>query len=112
MYTIHLSLLSGPPMWERPATAVPSSCWTRSSFSTQKFAGAHPRGDIQIRGTHSEGTVDYQGAAAPEAEGRVWGVRVEPGGGGATMRRSVESGRAICGVRVWSRGARGGGDKP
>ena len=44
-----------------------------------------------------------------EAEGRVRGVRVGPGGGDATVRRTVESGRAICGVRVWSRKARGDG---
>ena len=95
MGAVHSSLLAGLSRGERPATAVPGIVRVRS------------RGPAQIWGTHSGGTEDRHAMAQSEAEGRVRVVRVEPGGGGATVRRFVESGRATGGVRAWSQAARG-----
>ena len=55
-------------------------------------AGGH-----QDLGGRLEGAESHQ----QTTEGRVRGARAKPGGGDATTRRFVESGRAACGVRVW-----------
>ena len=53
-----------------------------------------PAGGHRDLGGRSEGAEGHH----QTTECRVRGVRAKPGGGGATERRSVESGRANCGV--------------
>ena len=94
MYAVYLSLLSGPPMWERPATAAPKTVLATEIGGSPSTGGRITPG-VPLRGADCRRV-----AAHPPVEDRVRGVRVGPGGGGATMRRSVESGRA----GLWSPG--------
>ena len=102
------SFQTGPQL-VRPATAVLREGRVRSVHEREARHGTHLRGPFA--GGHLDSRDPFRGDRGQQAqaqlapEDRVRVVRVKPGGGGATIRRSVESGRAACGVRVWSAAA-------
>ena len=77
-------------------------CYKAGHLGPYPHAGVHSRGPIHIWGSRRGGPGGHRPATLHD--GQVRSIRDKPGGGGATLRRSVESGHTGCGVRVWSQG--------